>query len=51
MIKASAAEERFWTELKLDVAKKGTWGIVVVLVGLVLVGVAAKFGLASVVVK
>ncbi len=42
MIKAAAAEERFWDELKLDIAKKGLWGILVIIVGLVLVGASAK---------
>lgn len=44
MIKASAAQERFWNELKLDIAKKGLWGLLVVVVGLVLVGAATKVG-------
>lgn len=42
MIKASAAQEEFWRELRLDVAKKGTWGIVVILVGLALAGALGK---------
>lgn len=51
LIRASEAEERFWTELKLDVAKKGVWGLLLVLVGLVLTGVAMKFGITSVLLK
>lgn len=44
MIKASAAQERFWAELRLDIAKKGLWGLLVIVCGLVLVGAAAKIG-------
>jgi len=51
MIKAAVAEERFWDELKLDIAKKGTWGLLIIILGLALVGIAAKFGIAQVVVK
>ena len=51
MMKAAVAEERFWDELKLDIAKKGTWGLLIIILGLALVGIAAKFGIAQVVVK
>lgn len=44
MIAASNAEAIFWTELKLDVAKKGTWGILVIILGLLLAGIAVKTG-------
>jgi hypothetical protein len=44
MIKAAAAEEKFWTELKLDLAKKGIVGIVVILAGLIMLGAAVKLG-------
>jgi len=47
MISASRAEERFWTELKLDVAKKGVWGILVIIIGLVVVGVSVKLGISK----
>ena len=43
MIKAAAAQERFWDELKLDLAKKGIIAILVVLAGFVVAGVAVKF--------
>lgn len=46
MMKAAVAEERFWNELKLDIAKKGIWGLMVIVVGLAVIGLAAKFGLA-----
>jgi hypothetical protein len=55
MIEAKQAEAQFWRELKIDVAKKGVWGILVVIVGLVMVGglytVAAKLGIAATTVK
>lgn len=46
MINAAQAQERFWNELKLDIAKKGTWGLLVTLIGMVMLGVAVKFGFA-----
>jgi hypothetical protein len=46
MIKAAEAEERFWTDLKADIAKKSIWGILHILTILVLAGISAKlFGL------
>lgn len=51
MIRASAAQERFWVELKLDIAKKGLWGVLVIIAGLVLVGAAAKTGVLAAIVK
>lgn len=44
-IAAAKAREKFWNELRLELAKKGAWGIVLVLVGLILAGLAAKLGL------
>jgi hypothetical protein len=44
MIKAAAAEEKFWTELKFDLAKKGVIAILSVLAGLIVLGMAAKLG-------
>lgn len=48
MIRAANAQEKFWNELKLDVAKKGVWGLLIILCGLVLTGAAAKFGFSRV---
>lgn len=49
MIKAAEAEERFWTELKGEIAKKSIWGILQILTILVAAGLAAKItGLAAV---
>lgn len=47
MIAAATAQEKFWQELRLDIAKKGVWGLLVIVCGLVLVGISAKFGIAS----
>ena len=44
MIAASQAQEVFWAELKLDVAKKGTWGVLVIILGLILAGICVKTG-------
>lgn len=43
-IKAAVAEEAFWKDLKLDVAKKGAWSVFVILVGLVVLGISTKLG-------
>lgn len=45
MIRAANAQEKFWKELKLDVAKKGVWGLLVIVVGLAVLGLAAKLGI------
>ena len=47
MIKAATAQEQFWQELKLEVAKKGIWSLLVIICGLVVVGVSAKFGIGA----
>jgi hypothetical protein len=44
-IRAAKAEAEFWSELKLEIAKKGLWSLLVVICGLVVVGVSAKMGL------
>lgn len=45
MIEAAKEQAAFWKELKMDIVKKGTWGLLIVVLGLILVGVQAKFGL------
>jgi hypothetical protein len=47
MIAAAKAQTEFWRELRLDIAKKGLWGLLIIVVGLVMVGISAKFGIAS----
>jgi hypothetical protein len=44
-MRAAEAQERFWNELRLDVAKKSAWGVLVLIVALLLAGLSAKFGL------
>lgn len=44
MIAAAKAQTEFWRELKLDIAKKGIWGISVIVVGLIISGLAVKIG-------
>jgi len=45
MIKAAQAQENFWLEMKLDLAKKGSYGLLIIILGLVITGIQAKFGL------
>lgn len=40
-INAAKSEEKFWSELKLDLAKKGLWGIITILAGMVILGFSA----------
>jgi hypothetical protein len=48
MIEAAEAQTQFWRELRLDIAKKGVWGLLIIVVGLIMVGISAKFGIGSV---
>lgn len=48
MINAAKAQQAFWDDLKLDIAKKGVWGLLIIIIGLVLVGLSTKLGLGSV---
>jgi len=43
-IAAKNAEVKFWQELKLDVAKKGTWGLLIITLGLLMTGLITKSG-------
>lgn len=45
MIRAANAQEAFWNELKLDIAKKGVWGLLIIVMGLAVLGLGAKFGI------
>lgn len=44
VMRAAKAQEKFWNELRLDVAKKSAWGVMILLIGLLLAGLAAKTG-------
>lgn len=48
MIAAARAEEAFWRDLKIDVAKKSIWGILHILAVLALGTLAVKFGIGSI---
>jgi hypothetical protein len=43
-LQAKEAETKFWQELKLDIAKKGLWGLLVIMLGLLVAGVSVKSG-------
>ena len=45
MISAARAQEQFWRDLRLDIAKKGVWGLLIIVLGLVLVGASTKLGI------
>ena len=45
MIAAATAQEQFWRELRIDVAKKGIWSLLVIICGLIVVGASAKMGI------
>lgn len=44
-VRAAQAEAEFWRDLKLEIAKKGIWSLLVVICGLVMIGASAKLGL------
>ena len=48
MIKAAMEQERFWREMRLDLAKKGAWGLLIIILGLIITGMQLKFGLIGV---
>ena len=45
MIAAARAQTEFWRELRLDIAKKGVWGLLIIVCGLIIVGLTTKLGL------
>lgn len=47
-LKAAKAEAEFWAELKLEIAKKGIWSLLVIVCGLVVIGLSAKLGIGTV---
>lgn len=44
LIKAAEEQSKFWSELRLDVAKKGVWALLVIVCGLIVVGLQIKLG-------
>ena len=47
LIKAAEEQSKFWSELRLDVAKKGVWALLVIVCGLIVVGLQIKLGFLS----
>lgn len=45
IMRAAEAQEKFWNELRLDMAKKSAWGVMILLIGLLMAGLAAKTGI------
>lgn len=46
MMRASQAQETFWRELRLDLAKRSIWGLLLLFLGLAVAGLVYKVGLA-----
>lgn len=44
-MQAKQAETRFWAEMRLDLAKKGAWGLIAILAGLIIAGFSTKVAL------
>jgi hypothetical protein len=47
LIRAAEAQEQFWRDIRMDVAKKGIWAGIIILLGLLVVGLQIKLGLYS----
>ena len=45
MIAAATEQAQFWKELKLDLAKKGTFALIIIVLGLLATGVLVKLGI------
>ena len=45
LIAKAKSEAYFWRDLKLDLAKKGLWAVLLVVVGLLVTGAATKLGI------
>jgi len=45
MISAATEQAEFWKELKLDLAKKGTFALVIIVLGLITTGILVKLGI------
>ncbi len=41
-LEAKKAEADFWKELKLDIAKKGAWGLLLLILGLIFIGLKVR---------
>ena len=47
LIRAVEAQEQFWRDIRMDVAKKGVWAAIIIVLGLLVVGLQIKLGLTS----
>ena len=41
---AAEAQAEFWKELRLDIAKKGLWGLIITIGTLIVIGLSTKLG-------
>ena len=47
LIRAAEAQEQFWRDIRVDVAKKGVWAAIIIVLGLLVVGLQIKLGLTA----
>jgi hypothetical protein len=47
LIRAAEAQEQFWRDIRMDVAKKGVWAAIIIVLGLLVVGLQIKLGLTT----
>lgn len=45
LMRAAQRQEEFWSELKIDLVKKGTMAVLVVVAGLIVTGIMVKLGI------
>jgi hypothetical protein len=46
-LRAAKAEAEFWSQLKLEIAKKGLWSLLLITFGLMAIGMATHLGFAK----
>jgi hypothetical protein len=47
LIRSAEAQEQFWRDIRMDVAKKGIWAGIIIVLGLLVIGLQIKLGLYS----
>jgi hypothetical protein len=45
LIRSAEAQEQFWRDIRMDVAKKGVWAAIIIVLGLLVIGIQFKLGL------
>lgn len=45
LIATAKEQQDFWRDLKLDLAKKGLWSVLIIVTGLIVTGLATKLGI------